>query len=387
MSGTGTMSPTTGVFPPGSGVSTTPLQTGCISFKRSLEILMLDNKCGAYGMLSSEQCNAHWKAYQREGWLQKLRAAEAELKRDLGAHLCPEQVCDELHGMAETIRLNQAPIAYLGVQIYSDWSERSLTQDLATLDYFIDICDNELGSSSINDVQVAYPDAVTDVYTGLQYLQAPTISRLYGSCPGATDGYRLTWPACQLVHPNADEVQPTDTASLITEVKWRLSTVDADQAIEVVGECGCECCSTTPEISILDDIEGLVCIDNFCGCTRSQVRINYATAFGGCASMDPGLEEAIVLLALLKTAGTPVKPCGCDNTFTEYMMEIDPTARTEFAHKLAYGPTNAGMTIWRTISKYKERPNFNQPVISGGMLTGRKKTADKSRGRSYLRGY
>jgi hypothetical protein len=380
MSGTGTMTPAV----PGIDVTATPLDTGCVSFQRSLELLMLDNKCGAYGFVSTEYCGALWRVYQREGWLQKLRAAEAELKRDLGASLCPEEICDELHPAGEMIRVNQAPIAYLGRRTYSDWTERELVEDGD--DWYILVCDAELGDATIEDVQVAYPIAVTESYAGLQYLQDPHITRIYGSCLGG-DGYQLTWPKCQLVHPAENEVTESETAKFITDVKWRIATVDATLAVEMVGECDCDCCSSssTPTISIADATEGLVCLDNWCGCGRRQVRINYATAFSGCATMDPGLEEAVVMLALLKTAGSPVKPCGCDNNYTAFMLEIDPTAKTEFAHKLAYGPTNAGMTVWRTMVKYKERPHFNQAVISGGMLSGKKMS--RSRNRSYLRGY
>lgn len=102
--------------------------------------------------------------------------------------------------------------------------------------------------------------------------------------------------------------------------------------------------------------------------------------------MDPALEEALVLLALVRAGDTPAKPCGCDNSMIDALLEIDPTAATEFATKLSYGPTVAGMTVMRIMNKFQKRPHFNQVVQTGGLLSSRrvKKTRRQP---SVLRGF
>jgi hypothetical protein len=333
-------------------------------------------------------CHVNWRVYQREGWLQKLAAAEAELKRDLGAPICPQEITDELHPITSNIRLNQAPISYIGKRTYSDWTDVPLALD-AEDKYYIDICDAELAGVSIDDVQVSYPDTVLDCYYGRQTLQKPCITAMEADCGGSSlaAGYHLTWETCQLVHPAENEAAiPAELEKLITSVKWRASVIDTSLAVEVVGECSCDCCEeSTLTATIADATEGIICLDNGCNCASGRVRINYAVGFiAEVDRIDPGLEEAVVLLALVKSAGTPVKPCGCDNKYTDKMLEMDPTATTEFAHKLRYGPSNAGMAVWRTMAIYKERPNFNQPgIMGGGMLTGRR---PKTRRPSYMRG-
>ena len=97
------------------------------------------------------------------------------------------------------------------------------------------------------------------------------------------------------------------------------------------------------------------------------VRLNYATAFDA-YGLPPSIEQAVVILAVVKTGGSPVKPCGCDNTYTDWLLGQDPTTQTEFATKLSYGPTNGGMQVMRTMNKYINRPNFNEPVTSGGFF-------------------
>ena len=67
------------------------------------------------------------------------------------------------------------------------------------------------------------------------------------------------------------------------------------------------------------------------------------------------------------------------------MLEDDPTSRTEFALKLRYGSTRAGMDVMRLLGSIEKRPHFNEPGVNmGGMLTKRK--VFRNRGSSVLRG-
>jgi hypothetical protein len=331
-------------------------------------------------------------SYQREGWIDKMRAASSELKRDLGAPLCPEPIYDELHPLKGSIKLRQAPVAYLGKVAYSTWLEVNLSDDPAGGKY-IELCDGDLGGATIDEVQVSYPDAVLECYHGLQTLQAPCVTQLIGSCGGGSDGYRLWWPDYQLVDPTVDETVIENATDFLSAVKWRIESLDADLAYEYVGTCDCECCSTTTPLTLTleDATEGLVCVNNcdtldLCYCRNRQIRINYATSFSYGAGMDPALEEALVLLALVRAGDTPSKPCGCDNSMIDALLELDPTASTEFATKLSYGPTVAGMTVMRIINKFLKRPHFNQPVFTGGLLSGRRLKKTQRRP-SYLRGF
>jgi len=319
--GVGTGTPIGGGLP--SAAIPDAIPAACVPYDRSLELLMLGMKTGAYGLKSPDYCDVWWKVYQREGWIDKLRTAHAEIKRDLGAPLCPEAHLDELHDLKTRIRLRQAPVSYLGQQVYTDWAEVNLTidWDVDVAEGYIDLCDSQLTPGTITDAQVSYPDAVLDVYRGLQTLQAPIVNRLTATCGGGEDGYRLTWPLYQLVKPDVDETENTvaEQGNFITAVKWRSGQVDADLAYEVVGECGCDEASSTYTLTLEDATEGIVCIEcdtgNFCSCAGKQIRINYATVFGDGAYMDPGLVQAVVLLALVHANRTPVKPRGCDKTF------------------------------------------------------------------------
>lgn len=364
----------------------------CVTFDRSLEILIMGNKAGAYGLKQPNMCEVIMAAYQREGWIDKMRAASSELKRDLGAPMCAEPIYGELHPLKDSIRLRQSPVSYLGKTAYSDWLEVALTVD-ATGGY-MELCDGDLGGADISEVQVSYPDEILECYHGLQTLQAPCVTRLVGSCGGGTDGYKLWWPIYQLVKPDIDEtVVENIPDDFLAAIKWRTVTLDATLAYEYVGTCDCECCSTEPALTLTleDATEGVVCINScdtsdLCSCSNRQIRINYATAFGYGAAMDPALEEALVLLSLVRAGDTPAKPCGCDNSMINTLLEIDPTAATEFATKLTYGPTRAGMNVMRIINKFLKRPHFNQNVQTGGLLSGRR-VRKKLRRPSYLRGY
>jgi hypothetical protein len=362
-----------------------------VTYDRSLEILIMGNKSGAYGLKVAGQCEHLMYAYQREGWIDKMRVASAELKRDLGAPLCTEPIYDELHPLKERIKLRQAPVAYLGKESYSTWLEVNLVDDMPTGKY-VEICDGALGGATIDEVQVSYPDAVLECYSGLQTLQAPCATRLIGSCSGG-DGYKLSWPAYQLVDPAVDETDISEDADFLSAIKWRTVSLDATLAVEIVGECDCACCNDASDLTVTleDAVEGIVCIescvtDSLCTCYDRQIRINYGTAFGYGASIDPSLEEALVLLALVRAGDTPAKPCGCDNSMIEALLRIDPTSSTDFASKLTYGPTVAGMTVMRAVNKALKRPHFNQPIMSGGLFSGRK-TRKKSRAPSYMRGF
>lgn len=366
---------------------------GCVSFDRSLEVLIMGNKAGAYGLKLPNICEVIMHAHQREGWIDKMRAASSEIKRDLGAPMCAEPIYNEVHRLKDSIRLRQAPVAYLGRESYSDWLEVNLTVD-ATGGY-VELCDGDLGGSDISEVQVSYPDEILECYSGLQTLQAPCVTRLIGSCgAGSTDGYRLWWPIYQLVKPDVDETTVDELATdFVDKIKWRTVSLDDTLSYEYIGICDCECCSNETDLTLTleDSTEGIVCINScdtsdLCQCNNRQIRVNYATAFSYGAGIDPALEEALVLLSLVRAGDTTARPCGCDNRNIDELLKLDPTASTEFATKLSYGPTVAGMSVMRIINKFLRRPHFNQPVISGGLFSGRR-VRKKKRDRSYLRGY
>lgn len=374
-----------------SGIIPSNVQQGCVDFDRSLEILIMGNKAGAYGLKQANMCEHLMETYQRDGWIDKMRAAGSELKRDLGAPLCPEPIYDELHPLKSSIKVRQAPVAYLGKQVFSAWLEKTLIVEAGGK--YIEICEGDLGGATIDEVQVSYPDSILECYFGFQALQTPCVTTILGTCSGG-DGYKLAWPDYQLVDPQVDETELSQAADFITTVKYRTVSLDATQAYEYVGICDCACCSGGEAVLTLtleDAVEGLVCINDcettdMCYCGNRQIRINYATAFSFGAGMDPALEEALVLLALVRAGDTPAKPCGCDNSMIDALLEIDPTAATEFATKLSYGPTVAGMTVMRIMNKFQKRPHFNQVVQTGGLLSSRrvKKTRRQP---SVLRGF
>jgi hypothetical protein len=387
--GVGIGSPIGSGFPSASSPYLVP-QT-CVTFDRSLEILIVGNKAGSYGLQLPENCETYMKKYQREGWIDKLRVAAAELKRDLGAPLCAEPIYDELHLMEERIRTRQAPVAYLGKKAFSDWLEINLADDGDGKS--VEICDGDLGGATIDEIQVSYPDDVLDCFNGLQTLQAPCVTRIIGSCGGGEDGYKLWWPLYQLVKPEVDTTMVEETNNFLSAIKWRTVTLDASAAIEIVGECDCGCCSEDEALTatLEDATEGIVCLERcmtgtLCDCGNRQVRINYGTEFSYGASIDPSLEQAIVLLALTYAANSPVKPCGCDNKMIDKLLEIDSTSNNAFAKQIRYGPTVAGMMVMRIVDKAMKRPHYNQEVMTGGLLTGRK-INKRGRSPSLLRGY
>ena len=387
--GVGVGDPIGSGFPSSSTPSLVP-QT-CVSFDRSLEILIMGYKGGAYGFASPNMCEHLMAAYQREGWIDKLRVASADIKRDLGAPLCPEPIYDELHPLKSKIKLRQAPVAYLGKETFSDWLEVNLTDD-GVVGKYVEICDSALGGATIDEVQVSYPDEVLECYGGLQTLQAPCVTRIIGSCGGGEDGYKLWWPIYQLVEPQVDETDITKTADFIAKIKWRVVSLDSSLAIEIVGDCSCGCCDSAGDLTatLEDATEGWICIescvtDSLCTCYSRQIRVNYGTAFSYGAGVDPALEEALVLLALTKAGDTPAKPCGCDNSMINALLKIDPTSSTDFATKLSYGPTVAGMAVMRTVNRALKRPHYNQDVVTGGLFSGRN-VKKKGRRPSYMRG-
>lgn len=371
----------------------------CVSFARSLHVLNIDNIAGAYGLDHSDlPCHKPWKVYQREGWIRKLTLAEIDVKRDLGFSICPEEITGELHTIHDKITLNQAPISYLGQKTYTDWAEVGLTWDGD--EAYIELCEGVLGVDVTSDyVQLSYPDSILTLQTDqLQALQAPRVENASGC--GAEPGYRFTWPSHQLVRPDVDEAAPSDYQDgevFIQFVKWRVWSIDATSGGEFVGMCDCGCCqdNQTVTLSIGDAYEGVVCVDgcdtglDACYCQNRKIRINYATAYGAGAgaTMDPSIEEAVVLLALVKTGMTPIKPCGCDNRWIDWMLEDDPSYRSEFASKLRYGISRAGMEVWRKLMNINEKPHFNEPGVEMGGLLTKRRIRGKSRTRSVLRGF
>ena len=363
----------------------------CVSYDRSLDVLMLDNKAGAYGMILSGQCKVRWKVWQRDGWLDRLFKAEHHIRRELGMALCPMEICEELHDVTDSIKLNQAPIAYLGQKTYGEWTEAGIVYDGDTAS--LTLCESDYGVGvEPGQIQFSYPDSVLTDYSGPQALQSPTRAEDLTCAP--EDGYLFTWQNYQLVKPDVDATQISDSDNFIQNVKWRVWTVETTSAGSLVGMCDCDCCVSgeTLTLSIADANEGLICVDNCgegpiqtCFCRNRRIKVNYATAFSCDVGLDPTIEEAIVLLALVKAGRTPIKPCGCDNSWIDYMLEDDPSSRTEFALKLRFGTTRAGMEVQRLLGSIERRPSFNDVGVQvGGLLTSKK--IKRNRTRSILRG-
>lgn len=353
----------------------------CVSFQRSLELLKQDNQCGAYGM-SGGQCDHLWKRYIREGWLDALHAAEAEITRDLKMALCEREICGEVHNARNEIKTRQRPIAYLGTKTYTPWQTVAL--DNTTDGKEAVLTDTDLAGVSADQVEFTYPEEVLECYTGQQSLQEPCL--ITDTAPDP-DEHHYSWVLCQLVRPDVDEANPTDvdnSSLILQEVQWRVWEIDESTAVEAIGYCDCQTCQAgNPYTATLCDSEqGVVCLSTT-GCSNRQIRLNYATAFDCVNEMDPGLEQAVVLFAVVKAGKTPAKPCGCDNRYIDWLLEPDPTAASEFATKLRYGPTNAGMQVMRTMDNYLNTPHFNEPVESGGLFGGR----GKSRKPTVLKGW
>lgn len=352
----------------------------CVSFQRSLEIINIDHYTGAYGYRSNDapcQDGVVWTSAQREGWLRALNQAQTEIMRRVGAPLCPQDICGEMHQLGGTIQLRQAPVAYLGARTYGAWTEAALTVEENNQIGYIDICSSVIGES-VENIQFAYPDAVLSGYTREQTLQAPRVTPIADLCGVGQDGYRFTWDIWQLVPPTEDSLQPTDLDSLLDDVKWRTYTLDGDNAYEVVGYCGCSVCRNEDPsytLELCDATSGIVCITDPTVICRNMrtIRINYGVALDCTDEIAADLERALVLLALVKTQGTASKPCGCDNRFIEKLLDVDPSMKFEFAHKLRYGPTKAGMEVMHILDNYVERPSMNTVVTSGGFLSSNRR--------------
>ena len=368
--GSGTMTPTItnlGVY--GETYNDGP----CVSFDDSLDRLFLGDKCGPYGLQGSN-CDALWAAWQRESWILSLIDAQQEIESDIGTPICPREICNETHILRSEVHLRQSPIAYLGQRVWGEWTELEL-QEGDDDTWFVDICQSELGEDVTPEfLQFSYPDSVLLCYSGNQLLQSPCVATLTGSCgEGMEDGYRFSWPICQLVLPDVDKTSASETDNFLKSVKWRSYTIPPNTGWEIVGECGCSSCqSGNYSVSILDAVEGIVCVEGVCsGNSTQRIRFNYATS-ADCYGPSSYLLGAVVLLALVNTGKTAAKPCGCDNRNVDHLLSIDPSSSTEFARRLRYGPTVAGMRVMQRVDKYMNRKNFNSTVLSGGFLSSMK---------------
>lgn len=348
----------------------------CVSFEESLHELILGNVSGPYGLIPPGRCDVVWEAYQREGWIGKLQDAQSEIERDLGMPLCSRELCDEIYTADDQIYLRGRPVAYLGRKVWSEWTEAALTMVLAgglIVEGYLELTDAELGGAAVEDLQFTYPGEILDIYGGNQTLQAPRVNAIAG-------GYRFTWPARQLVEPLTDSVMSNaDNLEdyLINRVLWRAGSIDSSSAVVAISPCSCGRCSNTPPAytaTLCDAQSGLVCLERTGGCSgyKGQVRISYATgSWCDRDGLDAALKGAVVLLALHKARHTPAKPCGCDNSFIDEMLEIEGMAATDKSINMRYGLTRAAMQVARTIMKYKERPRINAPVASAGILAAR----------------
>lgn len=354
---------------------------GCVSYDRSLWLLNLDNMDGAYGLHTDVQCMEQWRAIMRDGWQRYLLTAQNEIERDIGKAVCPRPIYNERHSAQDQFTTRQVPVAYIGRMVYSEWEDVDLIDDIAAEEMYFILCTDDIPEGyTIDDYEFSWPLSITECYRGQQVLQEPCITPL-DDCGDGGPGYRIEWLYRFLVGPTAenltierDEIDPFPPTNLIDTVRYRLGSVDETQAVVAVGSCGCHVCNGSTPIytaELVDAISGYVCVTNVNGCVnrQSQVYINYATSLNPYGNVDPTIEESIVQLALVRSMDTTVRPCGCDNTHIERLLAFDETAKTEFARKLTYGPTVAGMNVMRMVEKYTRKPDFNQVGTEvGGLL-------------------
>lgn len=361
--------------------------TLCVSYQRSIEKLCLP-PCGSYGVVSGDDqdCQTVWDKCQRNNWYDALAMAQSDIQRDLTAPLCPQEICGEVVRPVCQVTLKFKPVAYLGQKVYTDWVTATVEYDEATGQGTVTLCDVDYAEINENNLVVAYPDRCRP---GSQTLEQPCITRFPCEGDPDTDGLLLEWPTCQLADPDEDSVTlsgayQTPPVGFLQEIRYRTWSIDEDLAYELVGQCQCRVCRSsnpTYSVTLVDATAGIICIEGINGCldrTR-RLRINYATAYNcGDDSLDESLEQAVVLLALLKQ-GRPNQLCGCDQ-FTRIRdgwLERDPDANQPLVTpgKLLYGGTRAGLEIQRTVNKAAARLRFDSALNSGGNLS-----ANRSRG-------
>lgn len=354
----------------------------CITFQRSLEILMLD-PCSSYGAKTGCAhdigCTDIWTAEKREWWMGKLRAAELQIERRLGAPICPKQVRDEAQPLKTIIRTRQAPIAYLGVKTRNlvnnyamSWGTKNAPFKIcgSYVSGYITIPDAEIPAGiTVDDLIFEYPEQYCG--NGYQVLQEPCYT-LEGT------NHIFAWATCQLVKPDIDEASVLEAPpnSYIANVDVYYETIDASQAVVLPPGCGCDVSEGTITVEISDPIAGEVCLTGACNFSGQRIYLNYGTAFGPSdrTDVDDDLAEAIVLLALTMTGHRNL--CGCED-FQEtvaYWLEPSPDAQSALTtpDMLPYGGTNAGMAILRIMDRFVTRPHYNQPVQTSGMITAGK---------------
>jgi len=355
----------------------------CVSYERSIDRLRLP-RCGSFGVSvnTESECNVVWDLRQRENWMDALRMAQHQIESDLGAPLCAQQICDEIVRPHCTIQLKFRPVAYLGVEVYSDWQTAAIVYSGTYPDFVgtAEICDVDYALINEDNLDFTFP--AIDCYAGQLPLQTPCIKRV--ECEDESDGLQFVWPVCQLLKPDVETATlPTTLAAIptsgnfLTEIRYRTWTIDNDAAYSPVGVCNCAVCTnTTPTytLTIADGQLGEICISDATACLSHgrQIKVNYGTSYNCGLSLDLNLEWAVILLALLKV-GRPQLLCGCgefDET-RKHWMERDPDADQPLVvpWKLAYGGTRAGMEVGRIVANELRRMNFTAASNVGGSLS------------------
>lgn len=362
------------------------MTASCLTFQRSIELLNIQNQCGAYGALGEGlQCDLVWSSIARESWCRALSQSQSDIERDIGKQICEVQIYDEIHTLRPEIKLNLKPISYVGQKSYSAWAEKTLTlEDTGDLTgyYYICVLDSEIpaGVDPLTQIEFTYSDDVLQCGSYCQQLNAPCEIVQTADCDGgANPGYRYYWPLCNLVRPDTDSGNLSEPAggSFLTDLNWRSWTIDSTLAAEAIAVCGCSnCAGTVPvlEVCVIDETTGAVCVEssNCSSFMGTRAKFSYgASVFRD--GVDESLELAVVLRALILARYTIGKPCDCDNRWIDWWLEPDETATTEFASKLRYGGTRAGMEVMRIVDRYMKRPQFNTPgEQSGGAFMGRR---------------
>lgn len=385
-SGSGTGTPITGSTGVG-GIAASHLRQNCVSYHRSLQMLRLSDIGIGYG-LSSNTCGSPWPIWKREGWMDALAAAEARIRRRLKKYLCPTEICDEVHYVRDCIRVNQAPLAYVGQRTYGSWVDQAVTVDLSGKTAKVTITDLQLSGLDVETIQFAYNDTVQNSYDGTQALQSPYLVERDVS------SYTFTWHLYQMIPPSTDSVVEAQQVSgdFMSSVRWRTYSVDASLAAVAVKPCGCPACSgTVPTytVEIMDAKEGAICLSPSNGCVNTgavQVKISYGSTLScEVEGLDPAIEQAIVYLAILMAYQGPgqIKACGCDEEYIDHLLETSPVAGTEFAHKLIFGPTRAGMEAQRIVDQFAAVPSMVNPVNNaGGLFASRSERGRRVRSRT-----
>lgn len=363
----------------------------CTNFKDGIRELCLP-ECASFGVETCEKCGFIWGKRDREWFTDKLLKAQHELETDICINLCPKEICQEKVYLANCpITLAHKPIAYLGKkELVESRTLQICYQELSDCDAdlpttFTLNCDNEnndlIGTVfienipdgvTIDNIQFCYPEFIS--FKPKQQLVPPDCLREV-ECDGEILAVEAIWPKCHLVHPNCNKAKIESLDCFLTEIVVNFFVINEDLAVEIPDKCTCGFCEinkcTGFTIELGDPLIGEVCIKaepNSCRClTERYVYVNYATALN-CDEPDPLIDNAIALLALIRSGNK--KWCDCTNStdLIKYWMEQDPSVSDRNAtpfegiNRFPYGKTRAGVEVAKFVK------DIRQKLIKDGIL-------------------